>query len=68
MKINKEDNSIHIGNKNKIKNSIIGNNSFLNTEATVPKERWYSKLFWKLFIPITVVVIAAAICLWLGLK
>lgn len=65
---NREDNSIHIGNNNKIKSSHIGNKSALSIETKVQKDPWYSKLFWKLFIPIAVVVIAAAICLWLGLK
>ena len=68
MKINKEDNSIHIGDDNTIKNSVIGNNSALNTKNAVSKVPWYSKLFWKLFIPITVIVIAAVICLLFGFK
>jgi anti-sigma-K factor RskA len=65
-----EDNSVHIGNKNKIKNSSIGKKSQIkNTKnENNESERWYSKLFWKIFIPVVVVVIATAICLWLGLK
>lgn len=63
-----EDNSIHIGDKNKIRNSAIGQNSQIRNAKSKNNEKWYSKLFWKLFIPIAVLVIAAATCLWLGLK
>ncbi len=63
-----EDNSIYIGDKNKIKGSAIGQNIHIKNTASKNNEKWYSKLFWKLFIPIAVVVIAAIICLWLGLK
>lgn len=63
-----EDSSIHIGNKNKIENSIIGKCEQINNVKPDKSEKWYTKLFWKLFIPIAVVVIAAVICLWLGLK
>ncbi len=64
----KEDNSIHIGDKNKIKDSVIGNNIQTGNAELKNNEKWYSKLFWKLLIPIVVVVIAAALCLWLGLR
>lgn len=68
MGINKKDNSIHIGDKNNIKNSVIGNDNFLGVDSANKKEPWYSKLFWKFFIPIAVIIIAAAICLWLELN
>lgn len=63
-----EDKSIHIGDKNKIKDSIIGNNNQIKNDELTNNEKWYSKLFWKLFIPIAVIVFAALICLWLGLN
>nr|WP_308743153.1 hypothetical protein [uncultured Anaerocolumna sp.] len=66
--MNNENNSIHIGDKNKIKGSTIGNNIKIESDKLKSNEKWYSKLFWKLFVPIAVVVIAAIICLWLGLK
>lgn len=66
-----EDSSIHIGNKNKIENSVIGKCEQINNAKNAKSdksEKWYTKLFWKLIIPIAVVVVAAVICLWLGLK
>lgn len=63
-----EDNSIHIGNRNKIKDSTIGQYGKIKNTKSSNNGKWYSKLFWKLFIPIVVVVIATAICLWLGLN
>ena len=62
----KEDNSIHIGNRNKIKNSVIGQNIKVEQEHT--KEKWYQQLTWKLVVPIIVAVVAAALCVWLGIK
>ena len=62
----KEDNSIHIGNGNKIKNSVIGQNIKVEQEHT--KEKWYQQLTWKLVVPIIVAVAAAALCVWLGIK
>lgn len=64
MKPNKSiDNSIHIGNGNKIKKSIIGHNN-----GQEKKEGTLSKIIWKIIAPIVVGVAIAAICLWLGLK
>jgi NDP-sugar pyrophosphorylase family protein len=63
-----EDNRINIGNNNKIRGSIIGNNTQIKDTELKSSEGWYSKLFWKLFIPVIVIVIAAAICLWVGIK
>lgn len=63
-----EDNSIHIGSRNKIKDSTIGHHDQIINTKSSNNEKWYSKFFWKLLIPIVVGVIAAAICLWLGLK
>lgn len=62
----KEDNSIYIGNGNKIKNSVIGQNAKVEQEHT--KEKWYRQLTWKLVVPIIVTVVAAALCVWLGIK
>lgn len=63
-----EDNSIHIGDKCKIKESAIGHFSKIENLESNGKERCYSKIFWKVFIPISVVVISAVICFWLGLN
>lgn len=62
-----EDNSIHIGNSNKISGSTIGNDN-APLQKNDKCEKWYNKLFWKLIVPIAVVVIGATICLWLNLK
>lgn len=62
----KEDNSIHIGNGNKIKNSVIGQNITVEQDHT--KEKWHQQLTWKLVVPIIVAVVAAALCVWLGIK
>lgn len=62
-----EDNSIHIGNDNKISDSIIGNDN-APLQKDDKRKKWYSKLFWKLIVPIAVIVIGAAICLLLNLK
>lgn len=71
MKI--EDNSVHIGSNNRISNSVIGSkNDIENEQETVPSEskdeKWYSKSFWQVVIPLTVTIIGAAICAWLGLN
>lgn len=69
MKV-KNDNKINIGSKNKISNSIIGNNIECNYTPGSIKEKnsWYSQLFWKIFIPVMVAVIAAIIIWKLGLS
>ncbi len=67
-----EDNSIHIGNHNKIKRSTIGHNNHNNKETAdttiKAKEKWYSNLIWKIIVPIIISVVVAALCAWLGLK
>lgn len=62
----KEDHSIHIGNRNKIKNSVIGQNIKVEGECT--NEKWYHQLTWKLVVPIIVAVVAAGLCVCLGIK
>lgn len=62
----KENNSIYIGNGNKIKNSVIGNN--IRVPKDQDKEQWYQKLTWKLIVPIIVAVVGATVCFWLGIK
>ena len=62
----KEDNSIHIGNGNKIKNSVIGQNIKVEQEHT--KEKWYQQLTWNWVVHIIVAVAAEALCVWLGIK
>ncbi len=64
MKI--ENNSINIGDKNKIKNSKIGSKNTI--EQKTEKESFPSKVFWQIFIPIVVGVIVVAICVWLGIQ
>ena len=63
----KQDNSIHIGNSNRIRGSIISTDSCVTVHDTDKKVKWYSRLLWELLIPIVVIVAGAAICLWLGL-
>ena len=68
-----EDNSVHIGNNNQISNSIIGskNTAEIEQETVVPEskeESVVSKSFWQIFVPIFVIVVGAAICVWLGLN
>lgn len=68
-----EDNSIHIGNNNRISNSVIGinNKAEIEQETVVTEhkeESVASKSFWQILVPILVTVIAAAICVWLGLN
>ncbi len=64
----KGNNNVKIGNKNKITNSVIGNQNQITTANQQQSEKWYSKLFWKIIIPVVVGVIVVAICLWIGLK
>ena len=66
----KNDNRINIGSKNKIENSIIGNN--INTKDTrndaIEKMSLTSKLLWRIIIPITVAVVSALLVWILGLN
>lgn len=62
-----ENASIHIGDKNKIKDCVIGSKIKVENTKLKKEGKWYSKFFWKLIIPIAVVVITTVICLWLGL-
>jgi len=66
----KNDNRINIGNKNKIKNSVIGNNIDTKNTRIDAKEKisLTSKLLWRIIIPITVAVISALIIWKLGLN
>lgn len=59
----KNNNSINIGDNNKIVNSNIGNNSKADN-----KEKWYSRITWKIIVPIVVAVASATLLVWLGLK
>lgn len=58
-----EDNSINIGDKNKIRKSQIGNKN-----ATKKEDGFFYKYPWQIISGVIVVVLAAAICTWLGLK
>lgn len=66
----KNDSRINIGSKNKIENSVIGNN--INTKDTrndaIEKMSLTSKLLWRIIIPITVTVVSALILWRLGLN
>jgi len=66
----KNDNRINIGSKNKIENSVIGNN--INPTDTrndaIEKMSLTSKLLWRIIIPITVAVVSALIVWRLGLN
>ena len=60
------DNSIRVGDNNKINNSQIG----VNCTSGISKEKksGVSKIFWNIIIPIIVGVAITAICFWLGFK
>lgn len=67
-----EDNSVHIGDGNKISNSTIGSKNTIETECEVSnpapeKEKLVSKVFWQILIPVAVVVIGALVCIWIGI-
>lgn len=67
-----EDNSVHIGDDNKISNSTIESKSTIVAayEISNPapeKEKLVSKLFWQILIPVAVVAIGALVCTWLGI-
>ena len=67
-----EDNSVHIGDGNKISNSTIGSKNAIVAECEISnpapeKEKLASKLFWQILIPVAVVVIGALVCIWLGI-
>lgn len=63
----KNDNSIHIGNGNKIKSSTIGNYSN-NSKCKEDSEKWYQKLMWQIIIPIIVTVVGGAIIFFLHMN
>ena len=68
-----EDNSIHIGDGNKISNSTIASKDIIETKCKTsnhaPQEgNLASKGFWEIFVPIIVIIAGAAICAWLGLN
>lgn len=70
--IQHEDNSVHIGNGNKISNSTIGSKNIIETECemfnpTPEREKLGSKVFWQILIPVAVAVIGALVCIWLGI-
>lgn len=69
----REDNSVHIGNNNQISNSVIGSKNTAEIEQETvttenKEESIASKSFWQIFVPILVIVVGAAICVWLGLN
>lgn len=67
-----EDNSVHIGDGNKISNSMIGAKNTIETDREISnsapeKGKLVSKIFWQILIPVAVVVIGALVCIWLGI-
>lgn len=67
-----EDNSVHIGDGNKISSSTVGSKNMIETECEISnpapeKEKLGSKVFWQILIPVAVVVIGALVCIWLGI-
>lgn len=59
------DDSVSLGDKNTLKkNSIVCS----QTEDEQKKEKWYSKITWKLIVPIIVGVAIATIGFWLGFR
>ena len=63
------DNSVNIGDGNNIIGSTIGqNNSAESITDKSNEESLFSKISWKIVVPIIVTVVAAAICAWFGLK
>ena len=68
-----EDNSIHIGDGNKISNSTIASKNTIETKCKTSNHASQegslaSKGFWEIFVPIIVIIAGAAICAWLGLN
>lgn len=63
---NMTDNSISIGDNNEIKNSVIGNTNKIDNGSE--KESFFHKYMWPILSGVAIAVIAALICLWLGLK
>lgn len=68
-----EDNSVHIGDGNKISNSTIGSKNVaeIEQEIAVPecnKESLVSKIKWQIIVPIAVGLIIAAIAFYLGIN
>lgn len=58
-----EDNSIHIGDGNKIKNSLFGNRINENK-----KESFFHKYIWQIIAAIIAGLAVTCICIWLGIK
>jgi hypothetical protein len=63
----KVDNSIHIGDCNKIKNSTIGNNSNNRTNDDSEK-KWYEKPLGQIIIGVLVTVIGGALLYYLEMN
>ena len=71
-KINKQinvnihtENSPTIGDNNHISKNQVGiKKSIIDTD----KEKWYSKIAWKVIVPIFIAVIEAVVLIWIGLK
>ena len=66
------DNSVHIGDNNKISDSVIGTKQkyikISKKNGSSCKENKLGKFFWKLIVPIAVAVITAVILAWLGIQ
>lgn len=64
-----EDKSIHIGDGNTIVGSVIGQDNKVVTEnKDTKKDKWYSKITWKIIVPILVSLATMIIAAWLGLE
>lgn len=68
-----ENNSVNIGNNNRINSSVIGskNSAEIEQEIAVPegnKESLASKIKWQIVVPIVVGLIIAAIAFYLGIN
>lgn len=64
-----EDKSIHIGDGNTIVGSVIGQDNKVVTEnKDAKKDKWYSKITWKIIVPILVSLATMIIAAWLGLE
>lgn len=64
-----EDKSIHIGDGNTIVGSVIGQENKVVTEnKDTKKDKWYSKITWKIIVPILVSLATMIIAAWLGLE
>lgn len=61
----RSNNQICIGNGNKIKGSIIGQNNHIQAES-LKHDSNAINILWKLLVPVIVIVIAAVVCSYLG--